>query len=122
MRKILTVLLIVFIAIQFIRPAKNTHAVIESKKVTSLFETPRNVNNLLEVSCKDCHSNNTAYPWYNKIQPVMWFLTRHVNEGKKHLNFDEYGDYNVSRQYHKMEEIVEVLNEDEMPYILYFYA
>ena len=115
MKKILIVLLIGFIAIQFIRPEKNIHPVDESKAVTSLFQTSMEVKTILEVSCNDCHSNNTVYPWYNNIQPVMWFLTRHVNEGKEHLNFDEYGDYSSKKQSHKMEEVVEMLNEGEMP-------
>ena len=73
------------------------------------------MESILEVSCKDCHSNNTVYPWYNNFQPVMWFINKHVNEGKAELNFDEYGDYNLRRKYHKMEKIVEVLDENEMP-------
>lgn len=119
MKKILIALLIVFVAIQFFRPAKNIHPVVQEKTVESVFETPRNVSDILEVSCKDCHSNNTVYPWYNNFQPVMWFLNKHVVEGKEGLNFDEYGDYNLRRKYHKMEEIVEVLDENEMPLTSY---
>lgn len=115
MRKILIVLLVVFIVIQFIRPSKNIHPVEESKSATTLFQTPLSVKDILQVSCMDCHSNNTSYPWYHNIQPVMWFLTRHVNEGKEHLNFDEYGEYNLRRQYHKMEEVIEVLDLQAMP-------
>ncbi len=43
---------------------------------------PKKNQNKLQVSCYDCHSNNTAYPWYNKIQPVAWFLEDHIKNGK----------------------------------------
>lgn len=119
MKKILIVLLVAFLAIQFIRPAKNIQLVDQTKTATSLFQTPLNVKNILEVSCYDCHSNNTTYPWYSNLQPVMWFLTNHVNEGKNHLNFDEFGDYSLKKQHQKMEEIVEVLDKNEMPLTSY---
>lgn len=119
MKKILIALLIVFVAIQFFRPAKNISPVIQEKTLEAVFETPRNVSSILDVSCKDCHSNNTAYPWYSNFQPVLWYLTDHVIDGKKELNFDEYADYTPRRQYHKMEEIVEVLDENKMPLTSY---
>ena len=115
MKKILILLLLIFVVIQFIRPAKNIHEVDQSKNVASVFQTPISVKNILEVSCYDCHSNNTVYPWYNNFQPVMWYLNKHVVEGKEELNFDEYADNNLKRQYHKMEEIVDILNKNEMP-------
>lgn len=108
-----------FLVIQFIRPAKNIQLVDQTKTATSLFQTSLRVKNILEVSCYDCHSNNTVYPWYNNIQPVMWFLTNHVNEGKDHLNFDQFADYSSKKQHQKLEEIVEVLDKNEMPLTSY---
>ena len=35
--------------------------------------------------------------------------------GKKHLNFDEYTNRSLRFQYHKMEEIAELVKEGEMP-------
>jgi hypothetical protein len=119
LKKILIVLLVAFLAIQFIRPAKNIQLVDQTKTATNLFQTPLSVKNILEVSCYDCHSNNTTYPWYSNLQPVMWFLTNHVNEGKNHLNFDDLGDYSLKKQHQKMEEIVEVLDKNEMPLTSY---
>ena len=42
-------------------------------------------------------------------------MHHHVNEGKKELNFDEYTNRNLRFQYHKMEEVVEMIKENEMP-------
>lgn len=41
-------------------------------------------------ACYDCHSNETVWPWYSKIAPVSWLVTRDVNEGRAGLNFSEY--------------------------------
>jgi len=74
---------------------------------------------VLKTSCYDCHSNSTAYPWYNNIQPVAWWLNKHVNNGKKHLNFSEFGNYDTKKANHKLDEIVETLEKNEMPLFSY---
>lgn len=38
-----------------------------------------------------------------------------MNEAKEKLNFDEFASYSPRRQYHKLEETEEMLNENEMP-------
>lgn len=115
-KKILLAVLAIFIIIQFFRPAKNIATTTDATKVVaSVFSTPDNVTQILQRSCNDCHSNNTVYPWYNNFQPVMWYLNNHINEGKHEINFDEFATYKLRRQYHKMEEIVEQVEENEMP-------
>jgi hypothetical protein len=73
------------------------------------------VQTILSKACNDCHSNNTVYPWYNTIQPVAWWLNNHIKNGKRHLNFSEFGAYRISRQYKKLNDCEEELKEGEMP-------
>lgn len=113
-RKILIGLLFVLVVIQFIRPAKN-QGNDQSKHINTLYAMPDDVKQILAVACDDCHSNNTRYPWYNNIQPVAWWLADHVKEGKGHLNFSELAGRRTALQYHKMEEVVEMVDEGEMP-------
>ena len=40
-----------------------------------------------------------------------WWLDNHVKDGKKELNFDEYSNRRPRFQYHKMEEIIELVKE-----------
>src|SRR5690606_36909495 len=61
------------------------------------------------------HSNNTVYPWYTNIQPIGWWMASHINEGKEELNFSTFGTYAKERADHKLEEIIEVLDEGTMP-------
>ena len=115
LKKILLILLLIFIVIQFIRPQKNIHTGSQPSAISTIYTVPANVDSILVKACKDCHSNNTRYPWYNKIQPVTWYLNNHVIDGKEELNFDEFATYKISRQYHKLEEIKEQIEKSEMP-------
>lgn len=115
LKKILLVLLAAFIVIQFIHPKKNTAEGPQPNYIGNAYTIPGDVKSILAKACNDCHSNNTVYPWYAKIQPVDWWLTDHVNDGKKHINFDEYTHKSLRYQYHKMEETIEMVKEGEMP-------
>jgi len=114
-KKILFVLLIILIVIQFFHPARNKAEGEQPNKVSTLYPVSSEVKSILDKACMDCHSNNTAYPWYSKIQPVDWWMTHHVNEGKRELNFDEFATYNLRRQYHKLEEVMKQVKDNEMP-------
>jgi hypothetical protein len=115
LKKILLVLLAAFVAIQFIHPKKNTAEGPQPNYIGNAYTVPGDVKSILAKACNDCHSNNTVYPWYAKIQPVDWWLTNHVNDGKKHINYDEYTNKSLRYQYHKMEETIEMIKEGEMP-------
>jgi len=114
-KKVLLFLLVVLIIIQFIHPAKNQSEGAQPNYIGNAFPMPQDVKLILEKACNDCHSNNTVYPWYSRLQPVDWWMNNHVVDGKKHLNFDEYTHRNLRYQYHKLEEIAEQVKEGEMP-------
>lgn len=119
-KKILLGLLAVLVIIQFIRPEQNlsddrTH------DIRTKYEVPTEVGNILTVACNDCHTNNTAYPWYANVQPIAWMLNDHVVDGKRHLNFSEFTTLPLAVQFHKLEEVVEQVEEAEMPLPSYTY-
>lgn len=115
LKKILIVLLLAFVVIQFIRPAKNRSTAEEPQSITKVYQVPDNVNEILKKACYDCHSNNTRYPWYNNIQPIYWWLNDHIQEGKKELNFSEFGTYTAKRQAKKLKKVTGEVKEGEMP-------
>ena len=112
---VLIVLAIIFIAIQFIRPAKNTGEEIAENQISAKHAVPENVQQILKISCYDCHSNTTRYPWYWNMQPGAWILSNHFNEGKRELNFSIFSTYPAYRRYKKFKEIGEQVKEGEMP-------
>ena len=114
-KRILVFLLFALIIIQFIHPRPNKSTGDQPNYIGKVFPVPEDVKAILQKACDDCHSNNTRYPWYSNIQPVDWWLTDHINEGKKHLNFDEYTNRNLRSQYGKMKEIIDLVKKVEMP-------
>jgi len=110
-KKILYVLLIVFVIIQFIRPERN----LGKRETENTIFVSTEVGQIIQTSCFDCHSNYTVYPWYTNIQPFGWWMNHHVNEGKDELNFSEFETYSLKRKLHKLEEIKEMIDEGEMP-------
>ncbi|MGF7230979.1 heme-binding domain-containing protein [Arachidicoccus sp.] len=118
-KKILMLLVIVFIAIQFFHPVKNISSAPTPNAIALHYEVPHDVQTILKVACNDCHTNNTRYPWYNKIQPTTWYLAKHVNDGKRHLNFDEFAGYTLKKQAHKIDEVVKEIKNDGMPLTSY---
>lgn len=117
LRKILLILLLVFVIIQFFHPDKNTDnsETADANDISRKFSVPNNVQEILQKSCYDCHSNNTNYPWYAEVQPISWWLNNHIKEGKREINFSEFSNYSIRRQYKKLEEIIEQVKENEMP-------
>lgn len=114
-RKILISLLFVLVVIQFIRPSRNISRASQPNYIGNEYSIPGNVKTILAKACNDCHSNNTRYPWYALIQPVYWWLDKHIRNGKKHVNYDEYLNRSLRYQYHKMEETIEMVKDGEMP-------
>lgn len=117
LKKIMLVLLGILLILQFVSPEKNIHPEpnASQKDISTLYPVPDSIRAILKTSCADCHSNNTRYPWYAHIQPLGWWLNHHVEEGKQELNFNEFASYRPRRQYHKLEEIIEQVQEGEMP-------
>lgn len=119
LKKVLLGLAVLLVTIQFFHGKKNISTATPVNGIASVFTTPEEIQIILAKSCNDCHSNNTIYPWYNNIQPIGFWLGHHVNEGKEELNFDEFANYSLRKQYHKLEETEEMIIENEMPLFSY---
>lgn len=111
----LLILLIVAIAIQFIQPARNQSGQVLETDITKMILVPKNVQVILKSSCYDCHSNNTRYPWYSKIQPAGWWMASHIKKGKEELNLSEFGSYSNRRQQSKLKSIINSIEDGTMP-------
>ncbi len=108
-------LLLTLVVIQFIRPDKNNGGY----QSVDLFEKEvvhsKEIATILKNNCYDCHSDQTNYPWYAEIAPIHYFLAAHVNDGKKHFNVSAWETYSAKRKDHKLEELIEYIEEGEMP-------
>lgn len=61
-------------------------------------------------ACRDCHSNETVWPWYSSVAPVSWLVQHDVDEGRSHFNVSEWG-----RGEQHGDEAAEELREGNMP-------
>lgn len=114
------ILLFLFGLFQFYpRPEKNFSSGEAKNSIEKLIPIPDSVLTILKTACYDCHSNNTRYPWYSNIQPVALFLNKHIVEGKKELNFDEFGTYTGRRQQSKLKAIASQVKNGDMPLTSY---
>lgn len=76
---------------------------------------PSQVATLLRNACYDCHSNNTDYPWYDKVQPTAWILEKHIKKAKGKLNFNEFETYSSEKQKKALENVRYAIEENAMP-------
>jgi len=115
----LILLLVALIGIQFIRPPKNISEGIAVNNITTKYNIPDDVQHILKASCYDCHSNNTRYPWYWQIQPVMWFMNGHIEDAKDDLNFSTFASYKIWKQYKSFDKINKEVKGGDMPLTSY---
>ena len=105
----------IVLVIQVIPVERNVSTVTPGQSFEKTEKVPANVAAILKVSCYDCHSNNTRYPWYSELQPGAWFMARHIKKGKEELNLDEFNDYSKRRKKAKIKSIISQIEKEEMP-------
>ena len=106
---VLIVLVALFLIIQLIPLNQTNPPVIQD------VGAPGPVRDILVKSCYDCHSNETVWPWYSRIAPGSFLITRDIVQGRKHLNFSEFSGMSAFDSTDTADEIVEMLEDGKMP-------
>ena len=89
--KLTPILLVsVFIGMQFV-PTPGVSKTSTTRPNTAQTINPQ-VGKIMERSCRDCHSNRTAWPWYSHVAPVSWVVSKHVIEGREILDFSDWAN------------------------------
>jgi len=104
-------LLAIFVAIQFV-PYGRDHTNPPVTQAAAFAPGPG--LELARGTCFDCHSNETAWPWYTNIAPGSWLVQRDVDEGRATLNFSEW-----DRPQAEVDELLDVVQDGEMPPVSY---
>jgi hypothetical protein len=81
----LLVLGIVFVVIQLV-PYRVSNP---SARDEPRWDSPR-TRALAVAACFDCHSNETHVLWFERVAPLSWWITGHVDDGRDALNFSEF--------------------------------
>lgn len=113
--KILYWFLIVIALIQFIPVNRINKPVDKKVNFVNVFATPGNVQEILKKGCYDCHSNETIYPDYAYVAPIAWSIKNHINEGREHLNFSEWGNFNKDLKKNMLENSAKSVKDYSMP-------
>ena len=109
-------LLIALVGVQFYRPQKNSSSQTPGPEDFLVkHNAPTEVRRLFSVACYDCHSNNTRYPWYAEIQPLGWWLAKHVDEGRDGLDLSSLGEAPAKKQAKRIDAMIDVISDHSMP-------
>jgi len=114
-KKTIIIFIVLFAVSQFFNPQKNEYTSIPDTDFILTEKPSQQIASIIKESCYDCHSNNTRYPWYDRITPVNFWVNGHIKGAKEELNFSEWEYYSAKKKAHKLEELIEALENNEMP-------
>jgi lysozyme family protein len=114
----IAVLAVLFLAAQMKTVERSNPPGDPSRSLWAQAQVPPEVADILRRACNDCHSNETRWPWYSRVAPVSWFVTGHVNHGRRHLNFSDWvtvSSHTGASPEQRLARISEEVSEGGMP-------
>ena len=109
------VFVFVVVGIQFVRPAKTNPVGDPAHALAAVRPIPSHVAAVFDRACRDCHSNDTRWPWYSHVAPVSWFVIDHVNHGRSHFNYSEWSRYEPEEAARLLKNVCELTRDRSMP-------
>ena len=88
--------ILVFAAAQLVQPDRANPPTDASRTIQA--HAARELADVLDRSCRDCHSNETVWPPYARISPLSWVMAKAISEGRKAVNFSEWSSYSTVQQ------------------------
>jgi hypothetical protein len=107
------------LAAQLWQPARTNPAHAPEARLEAVLSVPSDVEHALRRACYDCHSNETAWPWYARLSPVSFLLVRDVEAGRAELNFSSFGSQDRDQWSALLENVDEVVQKQSMPLSTY---
>ena len=109
----------VFLVIQVYRPGRTNPVVDPKNGIEAKLSVPPEVMTIFNRSCSDCHSNRTQWPWYSAVAPVSWLVTYDVRQGRREMNFSEWGNTDPKKNANALQKICREMTAKEMPGAIY---
>ncbi len=120
LRYAVVVALVLLVAIQFIQPDRTNPVSSPDKSFAAVAKPNPEVAAIIERSCRDCHTNDTVWPWYSRVAPVSWLVASDVKDGRAHVNFSEWSYYSPDMSRLRLKEVCNEAKAGEMP--IWFYT
>lgn len=115
LKKLLVLVAVLFVAAQVVRPARSNPTVDPARTLQATGRVTPEVSAILDRACRDCHSNETRWPWYSHVAPVSWLVANHVSDGRRRLSFSRWAEYDVPKRLDKLDEMCKEVREGGMP-------
>lgn len=84
-------------------------------RIEATTDVPAAVHDVLRAACFDCHSDETAWPWYARWFPASWLVGRDVEEGRGQMNFSRWTTYNAFDRADMLDEACDHARRRAMP-------
>jgi Haem-binding domain len=107
--------MVLLLAIQLVPVNRSNPRVDPSQTIYATLPMPADARAVFERSCKNCHSNETSWPWYSYVAPISWVISHDVHQARKAMNLSEWGSYSPNKKTDELEEICEQLTNGYMP-------
>lgn len=118
LKKTVLFFVLTLFALQFISTDTSNPKVDE----TLTLKTDDTVMRLLKKSCYDCHSFETKWPYYAEIAPVSFFVSAHVNDARKALNFSLWEKMDKKIKLQRVKRAIVTINNEMMAFPRYVMA
>ena len=76
---------------------------------------PPAVAPVLQRACRDCHSNDTVWPWYSHVPPVSLMIRHDVEAGRAKFNFSQWASGSKPPTDNQLSEICDAVSDGSMP-------
>ena len=110
-KKIMIIVILIMILIQFIPLEKTNPKVDETIALNSDIE----VMKILKRSCYDCHSYETKWSIYSDIAPLSFSVSSHVSKGRKTLNYSEWNKIDIETKITRLKRAIKTVKNGTMP-------
>jgi len=77
---------------------------------------PENLRPIITRACRDCHTDQTQWPWYSSLPGLSLLIERDVRKGKEHLNFSTWSMNLKGRPTrNQLQEVCDAVSDNAMP-------
>ena len=116
---LLLVGVVLLAAAQLVRPARTNPPIDSTQTLQAHTPEGGSTVSVINRACRDCHSNETSWPWYSNVAPVSWLIVHDVEEGRRAVNFSAWGAYPPDHRSKLLKDACKEVSEGEMPMSAY---
>jgi hypothetical protein len=115
LNRVVLILIVLFVIAQFIQPDRSNPPVDAAATFQAVAKPAPEIATVVERACRDCHTNQTVWPWWAHVTPVSWMVARDVREGRTRLNFSRWDIYSTETSRIRLLEACSMMKAHKMP-------